>query len=401
MIATSAFNNLAKSVGSALRTSRATPDSVVLDVLKAPGCELPADLNQDLRAVIARTPADLAAVQSLEAQIISLPADLLTCAQWLHLHEALCLVGRYPMAYVCREHARRLATRPVFANNYPPPISWDNTIAAYIEGDESAKSRTLARLFVEAGFYGRHARKWLDLERRLHQSASDGVDEDLAGQDPFAEFVANKSVALVGPMASNTLSGEEIDAHDAVIRINHSFTGKLTDPDSKGNRTDISYFSAMETRALMRDRQGLLPGELAWACFKKDRRTAYMATLNTRVLCRTTDGFDTMTFHGAYNMVPAIALDLAGFLPTRLKVFHTDLMLTVARARGYYSETIGKQQATIDTARKDFVSHDPILQYRVLEKMWRCGRVTGDPRFEAVMGMGLMNYLRELEAVYA
>ena len=103
-------------------------------------------------------------------------------------------------------------------------------------------------------------------------------------------------------------------------------------------------------------------------------------------------------------MIPIVALDLALFTVDSLKIYHTDLMLTVGRQKGYHPATFNRSDdiaSMQQTFRRDSIVHDPIQQYRTLNSLWRNEKITGDVRFVEVMERGLDAYLCELERVYA
>ena len=103
--------------------------------------------------------------------------------------------------------------------------------------------------------------------------------------------------------------------------------------------------------------------------------------------------------------MPTVALDLALFNAKSIKIYHTDLMLTIDRQKGYNPESFNMPSEDIEGMKKNFRSssilHDPILQYRTFHKLWRTKKITGDARFVEVMEMGLDAFLCELERVYA
>lgn len=108
-------------------------------------------------------------------------------------------------------------------------------------------------------------------------------------------------------------------------------------------------------------------------------------------------------FKGSFNLMPIVALDLALFDIESIKVYHSDLMLTVSRQKGYYPVSF-KRFNDIGSMKQVMLSgsinHDPIQQYRTLNSLWRNEQISGDARFLEVMEMGLDLYLCELERVY-
>jgi hypothetical protein len=298
-----------------------------------------------------------------------------------------------------------LAIQPLEGRAFNPPISWENTIGAAIEGGECRRLEDLDQLLSRAGITGDDSRIW-----RLYLAVLNGQDIPREwvqhfDRSDFADYLAGKTIAIVGPAPTEALDAEEIDRHDLVVRLNHSYEGKGTDPKHKGLRTDIACFNGEQGYNFLHEHNGLLPKDVTWGVFKSSAAASHVQEKNadkharsfTR-LCRQS------CFHGSLNMIPIVALDLALFSASSLKVYHADLMLSVARQKGYYPESFNRPNDLVGMQhvfRRSSIVHDPIQQYRILNSLWRNKKITGDARFVEVMKMGLSNYLVALELVYA
>ena len=53
-----------------------------------------------------------------------------------------------------------------------------------------------------------------------------------------------------------------------------------------------------------------------------------------------------------------------------------------------------------DYTRSFIKTHDPVLQYRIMHRLWSNGFIQGDARFEYVMKLDLAGYLKELQKAY-
>ena len=359
----------------------------------------------ELYVIFADLPMHPDRYEELKQQMEQIPADSLTCRQWLYLHEICCFRGKYTLAQIFRERARMLAIAPMNGDEVKPPISWENTIRAAIEGGECHNQKDLDHLLARAGITG-------DVANKLRLYIAVLVGQKIPSEwvksfdvSDFADYLAGKSIAIVGPAPTEALDGEEIDSHDIVVRLNHIIEGKGTDPEHKGLRTDITCFSGVHARNFMNERNGILPREIFWACFKTRGMARHVKEANTDKQVRDHITFFQPKFHGLFNLMPTVALDLALFNAKSIKIYHTDLMLTVARQKGYIQKSFNMPSEDIEGMKKDFRSssilHDPILQYRTFHKLWRTKKITGDARFVEVMEMGLDAFLCELERVYA
>lgn len=326
--------------------------------------KLPAKQKGDLYAIFVDEALHPDRYDDLKQQMLQAPVKLLPCRQWLNLHEMCCFRGKYTLAQIFREKARQLAIKPLHGKEFEPPISWENTIGAAIEGGECHRSERLAQLMERAGIRGDLASKW-----QLYLAVLNGheISRECVKQfdgSGFADYLAGKSVAIVGPAPTDALDAEEIDNHDIVVRLNHSYEGKGTDPKNKGLRTDITCFNGEQAKSFMQERNGELPPEVTWGCFKSPDPISDIKHKNKDKNVRAHITFYKPQFHGGYNMIPIVALDLALFTAESLKIYHTDLMLTITRQKGYYPESFNRPSDDTNSMQKLFrrgsITHDPI-----------------------------------------
>ena len=367
--------------------------------------QLPDEHKGDLYEVFADLPMHPDRYEELKQQMEQIPADSLTCHQWLYLHEMCCFRGKYTLAQIFHEKARMLAIAPINGDEIKPPISWENTIRAAIEGGECHNQKDLDHLLARAKITGDVAKKL-----RLYIAVLFGQkipSESMKSFDEadFADYLEGKSIAIIGPAPTEVFDGKEIDSHDIIVRLNYSFEGKGTDQEHKGLRTHISCFSGMHARNLMNEGNGILPREISWACFKTKGMARHVKEANTDKQVRDHITFFRPKFHGLFNLMPTVVLDLALFNAKSIKIYHTDLMLTIHRQKGYNPESFNMPSKDIDGMKNNFrrssIFHDPILQYRTFHQLWCNKKITGDARFVEVMEMGLDAFLSELEHVYA
>lgn len=358
----------------------------------------------ELYVVFADLPMRPDRYEELKRQMEQIPVDSLACRQWLYLHEICCFRGKYTLAQIFREKARMLAIAPMNGDEIKPPISWGNTIRAAIEGGECHNQTELDQLLARAKITGDVANKL-----RLYIAILAGQKiplEWVEGFDDsgFADYLDGKSIAIVGPTPTGALDGEEIDSHDIVVRLTYSFEGKGTDPHHKGLRTNITCFSGVHARNFMNEHNAILPRDISWACFKTRGMARHVREANSDKQVRDHITFFQPVFHGLFNLMPTVALDLALFNTKSIKIYHTDLMLTIARQKGYNPKSFNMPSEDIEGMKKNFrrssILHDPILQYRTFHKLWSTKKITGDTRFVEVMEMGLDAFLSELERVY-
>ena len=357
----------------------------------------------DLCAIFANLQVSTNRYEELKKQLKQSPAELLPCREWLRLYELCCFRGRYTLAQIFREKARILAVRPLKDDGVKPPISWANTIGASIEGGECESRKLLDTLLERAGVSVELAAKFRTYFSLINEAESSFDLNGRARDSEFASFLKGKSVALVGPAPSNAFDAGEIDGHDVVVRLNHSFDGKGTDFIHKGIRTDITCFNGEQADALINERGAILPAELKWACFKSAAKIPLIKKTNpgAKIRCHVSfQGVNSTQFHGNFNMIPLVCLDFSLFNARTIKIYHADLMLTIRRQDGYYPESFEREKKLRDIFLIGSVSHDPIQQFYVLSRLFETKKISGDLVFSRVMNMGLERYLIELESAY-
>lgn len=368
--------------------------------------KLPESLKNELYTLFANPTKSQDRYDELKERMIQTPIDLLPCLQWLKLYEMCCFRGQYTLGQIVREKARVQAIRPLETPSISPPISWSNSIAAAIEGHECICPELLNKLLFHAGIKGHTAIKW-----NLYFSILHGLDIDhewtnVFDKSDFGEYLEGKDIAIVGPAPTTALDGEIIDSYDLVVRLNHSFDFKGTDPNFKGLRTDITCFNGEQADAFIRERDGILPKELSWcslkpSTFKSQTRIGMIQANSPGIKIRNDVSFRETQFHGSHNMIPRVSLDFSQFKAKSVRIFHTDLMLTIARQKNYYPDSFGFGDNMKNTYVKSSIKHDPIQQYRTLHQLVKVGKISGDDKFNSVMNMGLHKYLVNLENVYS
>ena len=391
-----------RSIDQVIKHSRLGASQIKLKhILKYYGLDLyrfPAIIADDILFVLSSEFVSKNRLDKLRMMLIDSQGVVISAADWILIYEMLCYRGLYTIGFPFREMARVISLTPMLKDSNKLSHSSYGDIAAAIEGGECADASHLDDLLIKSGIVGEEANKWRLLCYLLYDSSTSNYNVAL---DEFSEFLLDKSVAVVGPSPTNAEDADEIDSFDIVLRLNYSYSGKGCETLHKGVRTDIASFNSEQASVFIKENNGIIPKEIKWACFKKDSLSSIVGTLNKGCGCRSMLMFDEMNFHGSYNMIPLVVMDLCVNNAKRVKVFHTDLMLTQVRVKGYYPASFGWQDDMMNFMfRRSSIVHDPILQYRVLCRLWSMDKIEGDARFNEVMMLGEKSYLEELEKVY-
>ena len=219
----------------------------------------------------------------------------------------------------------------------------------------------------------------------------------------FKEYIRGKRVAVVGPKPSSNSDGVAIDSFDIVVRCN--YRGQIMLDDNKrhkGGRCDISYFNGEQAVFLFENFDLEPMKNIRWLKFKsKNSEIRFKRLIGKNVpFAGTYKRYDQFLFNGTLNSLPNLLLDLLINDPTLIKVFHFDLQLTARREKNYYPDSWGRNDSELEHFRKTFVNHDPITQYKFLQKLYQNEKIEGDIIFDTLMKSGLNVYIENLNKVF-
>ena len=187
----------------------------------------------------------------------------------------------------------------------------------------------------------------------------------------FGDFVAGRSIAVVGPAPLERDLTDEIEAHDLVYRA-----GRHVPRPGYGLRTDIVYLNSHQGRTILEDASATWRAHMeaaAWWVFKD--RTGYRPDGNSR------RAFKPRQMNP--NAVTGILWDLSHFDTGPITVYGTDLYAG-GPDRAYYA---GYDVHPLVTQAQAFLAHKPWDQMRVHRQVVESGRVVGDDRYLAAVSM--------------
>jgi hypothetical protein len=217
----------------------------------------------------------------------------------------------------------------------------------------------------------------------------------------FQEYVRGKSIALVGPSPSALTDGEEIESFDLILRLNYSYDGKGCDANTKGTRTDLSYFMREHGDAFLAEQSGILPIGLKWAVMK-DPEHKHKTVKSSEQRVRELEGIEerSMAFHASYTAVQCVLIDLLRYSVSRIKVFHCDLFLTVMRSPGYTPKTVNRESSWQQKLDVNKSFHDPCTNFLLLRSLFYNGKIDADFGLHKVLSLEPHNYLQMMEERY-
>ncbi len=328
----------------------------------------------------------------------NLDSQILTVYEWMALYTLCLRTGLFQLGYILRNLAKERAINNLESECKNVKIR-KQAIAAALEFQRFDKA---FKLFSDQKLKKQYRRqmKWL-LNLFLGfpiQNCSFDNDADCE----FLDYVSNKSIAVVGPSITDSDDAEEIDSFDRVVRINYTASGKGCDPVYNGTRCDITYFNGEQGKYFISMNNFVIPDDLTWLVFRSLESREKFQKIQDKKISRILINYCKLFFNGSFNMIPNCIFDLLHFTPSKIKVFHADLMLSVRRFPGYYPDSFDydNEKRMIELFCRGSVSHDPATQYLALQNLWNSKRIEGDERFNEVMQLGCEEYMLQLQNIY-
>lgn len=220
-----------------------------------------------------------------------------------------------------------------------------------------------------------------------------------AADSDFFHDIKGSSVALVTPTPSEIKNGLEIDSHDLVARINARKLIEYECFDYIGSKQDISYYNVQSIIEEVED-TGLFtpPDNIRHACFKG------LIPVKNGAKSRSFIRFDNALAYGTPNMLPNALFDILAFQPNKVKIFNSDLMLTLKRTKDYYKgryEYLAEKEKMKLAFNRSTLSHDPFSAFSIIKKLSINNPVFEvDRRLGQILDLSSLNYAEKLESVY-
>lgn len=334
---------------------------------------------------------------NLIAEIRALDSDALSVLGWLDFFHLGIGLGLYCLADSFRDKGIQLAV--IEAKTGDPGL--EKRILGFYGCVETGDYQTAQQLVETLQANGCEASRveqaqwFLNLFRAREEGQNTGLGPpELSDDTRFGRYIEGKHLALVGPVPTETAHGPEIDGHDIVVKFSYRGGDKGRDPKTQGRRLDVSYYNNTQAQALAESNYADVLDAIDWGiCINRKGRSRFPKQLDN---LRQVASLQWLLPDTHFNAGPNAVLDLLRFNPTTIKVFNTDLMLSAGRYAGY--RPAGAKP--IEYTRSFIKTHDPVLQYKTMHRLWEMGYIVGDERFEEVMGMGLDEYLVNLQQVH-
>ena len=372
-----------------------------ISILRSYGINI-ANLNGNCKNnIIKCLSGDDKEIQKTYRLFSKIDSNELSFYSWLSLYDLYRRIGLYSTGLVFREKALKKII------SLDPKSLKKNQIKYFISGNLELnlikRFNEFCKIINKLKISEKEKNHWI-IYGSFWFKESENIDLKLNNySELYANEVRNKTIAIVCPSKLSNLDANEIDLHDKVIRLNYSTKGKSCDPMHKGLRTDITYFMKQHGDHFFMNEKGFLPDDLKWACFKDSHHSKRAKRINGSVKVRTMSSakWRDKSFHASYNGIQNILLDLLIYKPKLCKIYHSDMFLTLLRAKGYTPKTMGKNDINYRKLNINKAYHDPATNHIFMRRLYQHGRIEVDMILKDVLEMETVNYCKKLETIYS
>jgi len=220
-----------------------------------------------------------------------------------------------------------------------------------------------------------------------------------AKEKHFAEYIKNKSIAIVGPVQSGLGLGSEIDSFDVVLRFNYNGLENFSTTEF-GAKTDISFYivQILVPNKFEKEKVKWM-NELDWVIMDTAHKENDICFLGVDADIRpryfAAHMFASTFFKGAPSGIQRVLMDILRFDTGKVKVFNTNLFLENNYAKAYKSR--GKMGAEYF----NFFWHDPLSNFTFLKRLKEYNIIDTDSVLTKILKMNEHEYIEELEVRYA
>ncbi|MBF6617238.1 MAG: hypothetical protein ITG07_11015 [Candidimonas sp.] len=212
----------------------------------------------------------------------------------------------------------------------------------------------------------------------------------------FADFIADKTVAIVAPLPVQSGSGEDIDAHDYVLRMGALGHPIDLDPKKYGSRTDIGSFNVMDLQSSKYTKSGklVIGRELKYLVFKNLKKSKFKGeVVDTPLVRKRTLQGGVITLNNYTNHVPELVLFLLGSGAKIVSLYSMNFFMSKA--------TYVKSYRDLPSAHTLYYAGDNlIIGHRYLKRLYELGLIHCDESAREVIELSTEQYMQNMENLY-
>ena len=216
----------------------------------------------------------------------------------------------------------------------------------------------------------------------------------------FADYLFDKSVAIVGPAPTHNNYGAEIDGFDVVIRLSFISNEKsIPDPERIGKKVNVSYFSA-HLRFFEAEISSIV-NNVDFVCITLPKYTPDILSYGNVRQAKIVDA----CFIGKPNLIQSTVLEVLHFKPSKVKVFCSNLFVSENTYSPAYPSTDMLNKVANNNPHRGlnsitFTNHDPINNFLILKILYENKQIDCDPELAEVLDMSMDGYMSALDNIY-
>ena len=320
--------------------------------------------------------------------IVSLDSESLSLIAWLNLSYIAFRNKLIAESYYYREQA--IARAYCVGSESSDLVEVRQAITATVDQYDKEKAKTYLRRYEQLGGNGDRLLKLRSYADMVFGNTAERIIDN-ASDETYRALLQERSIAIVGPAASEEFSGEEIDAFDIVIRPNYLGQRKMPDPAIFGSKVDISFYNAEHSERLHLNGETEFFAELKYAAFPYNIYP-FQERLFRHGRARLFEK-NTFFFNGVPNMIQNILYDILPYAPARIKVFHTNFYFD---KKLYHSTYTSRHEFLLPT----LAEHDLLSQLHFVKNLWRSKVIEVDMSCVAVLEMSDKLYMEGIDKLH-
>ena len=211
----------------------------------------------------------------------------------------------------------------------------------------------------------------------------------------FANYIKNKTVAVVGPAPSSEKLGKEIDSFDIVIRLNYKGKASLPDHTEFGQKINVGYYNKANAKIITSMNTDFFD-DLEFCVFKSIQHGYQKKLYRARKIISP----NLFLFTGRANMIPHVVYDLLNFDLNFIKVFKTNFFMS----ENPYSKNYYRNSELISNQWKLWYSHtqhDVFNQLNFLRNVAENNNIISDKTCMNVLALKNIEYAINMQHLYS
>lgn len=331
-----------------------------------------------------------------------LSADLLPVGKWFNFSYILICNGMFLAGLKAREKAIEAIYNDISVNKCDTKIL-ELGLRAALDQNQIKISKDITSRIHDIRGSNRNLISIEDATRRLsgYQGSIDLFPDQMKIKNNlgFYDYLRDKSVAIVGPAASEIYNGEEIDSFDVVVRFSYSGKPEASDVCKVGRKVHISYYANVNAARVNNLQCKGFHADLNFVVFKSIKHK-FQRELLEGGKGRMLFSLNPHLLVGSANLLQLALFDLIHFPVKNIKVFNFNLFLAkILHDDGYMTQR-DRSEHKYKLFEDVFAHHNMFCNYNFTRNLWNNGLIEVDDVSRNVLELGPEGYAREMWKIH-